>query len=114
MFFYLLSLGLRWPPLFLAFGFDGTSFHALLLIIAFLSGPFTFLFTPLRNIWSRRNEYQADRYAFRHGGGADPMKRALLRLGKDNLSQLKPHPAYSAWYYSHPALPERIAALDAL
>ena len=39
------------------------------------------------------------------------MRRALLQLSRDNLSNLTPHPAYSAWHYSHPAPAERLAAL---
>jgi STE24 endopeptidase len=40
------------------------------------------------------------------------MKSALLRLSKDNLSNLAPHPLYSFFHYSHPTLSERLAALD--
>lgn len=39
------------------------------------------------------------------------MRSALIQLSWDNLSNLTPHPAYSAWHYSHPAPAERLAAL---
>ena len=71
----------------------------------------TALFTPLGNIWSRKHEYQADRYALSATEGSDAMGRALLNLGRDNLSNFTPHPVYSFWHYSHPALSERLAAL---
>jgi STE24 endopeptidase len=38
--------------------------------------------------------------------------RALKGLARENLSNLTPHPAYSAFYYSHPTLIERVAALE--
>ncbi len=40
------------------------------------------------------------------------LKSALLRLNGENLSNLHPHPWYSAWHYSHPVLVERLAAID--
>ena len=46
-------------------------------------------------------------------GSADGMKAALLRLARENLANLAPHPLYSFFHYSHPTLAERIAALDA-
>jgi len=36
---------------------------------------------------------------------------ALRKLSEKNLSNLTPHPWYSAFYYSHPTLLEREAAL---
>jgi STE24 endopeptidase len=61
---------------------------------------------------SRRQEYEADRFAVQGIGSASGLKSALLRLSKDNLSNLSPHPLYSFFHYSHPTLAERIAALD--
>ena len=40
------------------------------------------------------------------------MISALLRLSRENLSNLTPHPLYSFFHYSHPTLAERIAALE--
>jgi STE24 endopeptidase len=37
--------------------------------------------------------------------------RALRKLHEKNLSNLTPHPLYSGFYYSHPTLLEREAAL---
>jgi len=36
---------------------------------------------------------------------------ALVKLSRDNLSNLWPHPLYSFWHYSHPTLRERLAAI---
>ncbi|MGA2975215.1 MAG: M48 family metallopeptidase [Spirochaetia bacterium] len=112
--FWILSLLLRWTPLFHAFGFSQPGYHSLLVLLGFCSGPFTFFLQPLFSLRSRRQEYEADRFAVRGVGSAEGLKSALLRLGKDNLSNLTPHPLYSFFHYSHPTLAERIAALDRL
>jgi STE24 endopeptidase len=39
------------------------------------------------------------------------MEDALKKLAAANLSQLSPHPFYVALHYTHPPLPQRIAAL---
>jgi len=111
--FALIGLMLGWESFFLAFGFNSPSLHALLFCLAFYSGPISSLFAPVFNIWSRKHEYQADRFAAKQMGDARPLKEALLKLGENNLSNLRPHPAYSFWRYSHPALSERLAALEA-
>lgn len=111
--FWIAGLLLRWPPLFQAFGFSEASPHALLVLLAFCAGPFTFFLTPLSSMWSRRHEYEADRFAVDAAGSAGGMRSALLRLSRENLSNLAPHPLYSFFHYSHPTLTERIAALEA-
>jgi hypothetical protein len=35
------------------------------------------------------------------------MATALVKLSRDNLSNLHPHPFYAAFYYSHPPVVER-------
>jgi STE24 endopeptidase len=44
-------------------------------------------------------------------GEAGPLVAALRKLNEKNLSNLTPHPIYSGFYYSHPALLEREQAL---
>jgi len=111
--FWVASILLHWLPLYQAFGFRQESYHAILVLLAFCSGPFTFFLQPLASLWSRRHEYEADRFAVRSVGSAAGMKSALLRLTRENLSNLTPHPLYSFFHYSHPTLTERIAALEA-
>lgn len=151
--FYALSLLAAWPELYAAFGFvkDGApalSVEALLLIFSLLSGPVSFFFTPLFSIWSRKHEYEADRFAVgavnrlaaecpaedggsgeaaSHAGsagagtagrplspGAAALSSALIKLGKENASNLWPHPVYSFWYNSHPTLVERLDAVSSV
>jgi STE24 endopeptidase len=39
------------------------------------------------------------------------MEEALINLTVKNLSNLTPHPWYSAYHYSHPTPAERIVAI---
>jgi STE24 endopeptidase len=111
--FWLLSLLVPWTPLYEAFGFGRASNHAILVVLSVAAGPFTFPFRPLFSLLSRRHEYEADRFAVDGTGGAEGMIGALLRLSKDNLTNLTPHPWYSFYHYSHPTTAERVAALEA-
>jgi STE24 endopeptidase len=43
--------------------------------------------------------------------GAASVLAALRKLSNENLSTLTPHPVFSTFYYSHPTLAEREAAL---
>jgi len=66
---------------------------------------------PLQNLWSRRFEYQADAFAAETMGESRSLVGALRKLNEKNLSNLIPHPLYSAFYDSHPTLLEREQAL---
>ncbi len=66
----------------------------------------SFLLTQL----CRRFEYQADAFA-RELGKASPLKSALTKLHKDNLSFPIADPLYSAFHHSHPTFLERIRVL---
>jgi len=69
------------------------------------------LVSPLIHWWSRRYEYQADAFAARVMSGPQSLIGALRKLNEKNLSNLTPHPIYSGFYHSHPALLEREQAL---
>jgi STE24 endopeptidase len=99
-----------------AFGFSPVAgqLAPTLLLFGLLSGLLTFWLTPLSNRFSRKHEYEADHFAYQAlDRDAEPMIGALRGLSEKNLSNLTPHPAYSAFYYSHPTLLEREAALRA-
>jgi STE24 endopeptidase len=111
--FFVLSLLLEWNALFTAFGFAEPSRHAALALFSLTGGAFTFFLDPVWSWLSRRHEFEADRYSAKLVGSSAPLRSSLLRLNGENLSNLNPHPWYSAWYYSHPPLVERLAALTA-
>ena len=82
-----------------------------LLLFGILSGLITFWLHPAINFWSRKHEYEADAFAREAVQSGEPMVRSLRKLHEKNLSNLTPHPAYSAFYYSHPTLLERETAI---
>lgn len=95
-----------------AFGFPAESGVApALLLFALISPAVLFWSSPLGNLWSRRHEFEADRYAREAVGGAAPLIGALRKLSEKNLSNLNPHPWFSFFHYSHPTLVEREQAL---
>ena len=107
---YVLSLLLDFQPLYSAFGL-APSHHAALVLFTLLSGAVTFYLGPLMNVLSRKHEYEADRFAALTLRDGKPMEEALINLTVKNLSNLTPHPWYSAYYYSHPTPTERISAI---
>jgi len=107
---YVLSLLVASAAFFSAFGLDPSN-HAALVLFALISGPATFYLEPLINRLSRKHEYEADRFAAITLRDGKPMEEALVNLTVKNLSNLNPHPWYSAYHYSHPTPVERIAAL---
>ncbi len=94
-----------------SFGFAPGDLAAALVLFGLLSGTVTFWFSPLMNLLSRKYEYEADAFARAAAGGPVPMVSALRKLAQKNLTNLTPHPWFSAFFYSHPTLVERERAL---
>jgi STE24 endopeptidase len=96
------------------FGFEARGITPTLLLAGLLGGTVSFWLSPVVHDWSRRHEYEADRFAAEAMGEAGSLVGALRKLNCENLSNPAPHPFYSAFYYSHPTLPERERALACL
>ncbi|MCF8230133.1 MAG: M48 family metallopeptidase [Bacteroidales bacterium] len=107
---YILSLFIGNPVLSQALGAEEGSFHMGLLAFGLLYSPISLLLGWLMNMVSRKNEYAADHFAG-NKYKAEALIIALKKLSVDNLSNLRPHPLYVAFYYSHPPLLKRIGAL---
>ena len=110
---YALSWLIDFQPLYSAFGLQ-PSHHAALVLFSLLSGSFTFFVGPVMNVLSRKHEYEADHFAAQTLRNGKPMEEALINLTVKNLSNLTPHPWYSAYHYSHPSPVERISAIRQL
>jgi STE24 endopeptidase len=83
-----------------------------LILFFFVLPIFTFLFSPLQSLSSRKHEFEADAFAASQTR-ADDLVNALVKLYEDNASTLTPDPLHSAFYDSHPPAALRIARLDA-
>ncbi len=87
---------------------------AVALLLLFMVLPvFTFLLHPLTSYFSRRHEFEADRYAAKQTAAAD-LASALVKLYQDNAATLTPDPLYSTFYDSHPPALVRIGRLQTL
>lgn len=91
----------------------GSRNDAMALLLFFLVVPvFTFMLTPLFSWFSRRDEFEADRFAATQSQ-ADKLVSALVKLVDDNAATLTPDPVHSAFYDSHPPAAIRIRHLQA-
>jgi len=95
-------------------GIESLSFYAQLVVLGWLAGLLGFFWTPCSSWWSRRHERQADQFAVDLTGGGQDLATGLVKLARENLSNLFPHPLYVFFYYSHPPLVERVAGLEQL
>jgi len=96
------------------FAMENDSFFAKLVILGFIGSLISFPFTPIGTYFSRKHEREADQMAVSLTGKSDGLVSALIKLSKDNLSNLHPHPFYAKFYYSHPPIVERIKMLKSM
>ncbi|RJR21835.1 MAG: M48 family peptidase [Nitrospiraceae bacterium] len=96
------------------FNIEESSLFAKLVILGFIGSLVSFPFGPVFHYFSRKHENEADKYSFDLTGNPDSMISALVKLSKDNLSNLHPHPLYALFHYSHPPVLERIRRIRGL
>jgi STE24 endopeptidase len=99
------------PELFSAFSVSTPSYYVGLALYLILIRPLAVLFGIVMNYWSRRDEFEADRFAADALGDPNPLIQALKRLSKDSLSNLTPHPLLVSLHFTHPPLLARVQAL---
>jgi STE24 endopeptidase len=112
--FFLMSIFVIQRGLFDAFFMENVSVYAGLLFFGLLFTPLEFILSLGLNALSRKNEYEADKFATETTKSPDPFVNTLKKLSKDNLSHLTPHPFYVKMNYSHPPVVERIRAIRGL
>ncbi len=95
----------------MALGGSQLAIHLNLLAFGILFSPISGITGLFMNMYSRRNEFEADAYA-RETFDGTALSNALKRLSVDSLSDLYPHPLYVFFHYSHPPLLRRLAALS--
>jgi STE24 endopeptidase len=101
----------RWGGVPGLFGLPQASFPAQMVMVSFLASIVFFPFTPLASWLSRRHEWEADRFATELSGTPQALASALIKLSRENLANLHPHPFYASFYYSHPPVVERVGKL---
>jgi len=108
----LLALGLLAgePWFYQGLGVQTATMPVALMLFMLVVPEFTFFAQPLLSLFSRKNEYEADRYAARNADAGE-LVRALVKLYHDNSATLTPDPLHSAYYDSHPPAAMRIAKL---
>jgi len=112
--FYLISIFISNEGLFHAFFMKEISIYAGLIFFGMLYSPIDLFLSILLQISSRKDEYEADRFAAETIKDNMPLINALKKLSAHNLSNLTPHPFYVFLNYSHPPVLERINTLKSL
>lgn len=107
---FILGLLLPEPAFYLGLGVHYPGNAMALLLFMLVLPVFTFPFSPLSSLMSRKNEFEADRFAAQHANAGD-LIHALTKLYCSNAASLVSDKWYSRFYDSHPGAPERIAAL---
>ena len=90
---------------------ENTHFYLGLIGFGIVYSPISMILGVLMNVLSRKFEYQADGFALKHGLGEE-LKTSLVKLSKNSLSNLTPHPFYVFVHYSHPPLLSRFQAMN--
>ena len=108
---FVLSLFLKSPLPAIALGASVTSFHMSVVAFGILYSPVSMILGIMFNSVSRKHEYEADQFAVSLSKPGS-LQEALKRLSVKNLSNLTPHPWYVFIHYSHPALLQRLAAIN--
>lgn len=97
----------------LGHGLQTVANHTSLALFFIISDIYTFSFTPLFSLFSRKHEFEADAFASAHAS-KEKLISSLLKLYKENSSPVTTDPWYATFYFSHPPAHERIARLEGL
>jgi STE24 endopeptidase len=93
--------------------FDTLSDYANLPLLVLVSTVLSFVLMPAMNAYSRFNERQADRYAFKSIKSVQPFISSMNKLASQNLAERTPSKWVEWFFHSHPAISRRVAAAEA-
>lgn len=111
---YLLSYFLEQPGLYEAFFMTHTPLYAGFVFFGLLMTPLERFLGLGLNALSRRQEYEADRYAVETTQDPESLASGLRKIAADHLSNLTPHRLQVLLRYSHPPLHRRLRRLRRL
>ena len=110
--FFLFGWLARNPVMGEVLGAKENTFYLSLVTFSMLYSPVSTVIGLFMNVFSRKNEYEADNYA-KTTYGAEPLISSLKKLYVNSLGNPQPDPAYVFVNYSHPTLLQRIRAMRA-
>jgi len=111
--FALLGWLLGNPILSEALGASISSFHIGILAFFLLFSPISLILGLIDNALSRRNEFEADKFALdTYPNSSEHLRDALKKISTDSLANLSPHPWYVLVHYTHPPILQRLAKLS--
>lgn len=108
--FFLFGWLARSPLMGEVLGAKENTFYLSLVTFSLLYSPVSTLIGLFMNVFSRKNEYEADHYA-KTTYGPEPLISALKKLYVNTLGNPQPDPLYVFVNYSHPTLLQRIRAM---
>jgi STE24 endopeptidase len=109
--FYILGQVFKAEQFFINHGLDEITLYSKFLLFYLVIGSYTFFTRPISSYISRQREFAADDFSIQYTK-VESMISGLLKLSKDNASNLTPDLLYSAYYYSHPPIAERVKSLE--
>jgi STE24 endopeptidase len=109
--FYFLSVAISSSTFMQGHGLNSNIAPVSIILFSMIAPIYSFLITPLGNVFSRKNEFEADDFACEHTSAND-LKSALVKLYKFNYGALTPDEVYSSFYDSHPPAMIRMKNLD--
>jgi|KBSSwiS6_1023812.scaffolds.fasta_scaffold00661_2 STE24 endopeptidase len=93
--------------------FETLSDFANMPLLVLLSTILSVALMPALNAFSRFNERQADRYAFKSIASVDPFISSMNKLAGQNLAERTPSKWVEILFHSHPAISKRVEAAKA-
>ncbi|MGQ9799479.1 MAG: M48 family metallopeptidase [Ignavibacterium sp.] len=94
------------------FGFSSITEIAALPLLTLWAMLIGLIQTPIGNMLSRKFEYEADQYAIELTLKPISFIQTLNKLTDQNLGDREPHPFVEWFFYSHPSIKKRIAAIE--
>jgi len=110
--FWALKIVLRWSVINRNWFISQYDFANLPLVIL-LTTVLSVVLMPVLNAYSRWNERQADRYAWKSIPSVEPFISAMNKLAEQNLAEREPSRWVEILFHSHPSIAKRIAAARA-
>jgi STE24 endopeptidase len=93
--------------------FETLSDFANMPLLVLVATVLSLLLMPALNAYSRFNERQADRYAFRSISTVTPFISSMNKLASQNLTERTPSRLVEWLFHSHPAISRRVQAAEA-